>query len=432
MPSDTIEDINHVIAARKANELVSYKPGFWVNASLYVFLGMILLMTGAAFLIHTTDTIEAEVRLTSVNAPRPVAVQTESRLMKLLLQEGDSVQAGSVIGCLEATASAAVVLRLDAQIHCLQQSFHGEEGVLLHSVLSQHPDSLGELQHAWQLLMNQYLVYKSYSGDGFFTRKLLLLQKDILNKERLRERLKERRGLAGEDLILSEKTFAANTSLKNDKVLSEAEYRTEQSKLIGKKAALPEMESLLIANAMEADEKQKEILELEHTIQNQRLIFFEALHTFASALSEWKKLHLLIAPAAGRLAFPDFVQENQLLKLHQVVCFVKAANSSCIAEVLIPQKNFGKVAVGQRVQLYFRAYPYQEYGFVNTRIEFISGISSDSGYMAKLMFPGGLITSMHKRIPYRDDLKATGKIITRKTRLIDRLLNPLRSAMAAL
>lgn len=433
MPQDTVTDINSIIATRRANEMVSLQPGFWVNASLYVFGGMILLMLASAFLIPVTDAIEVEVKLTSVHAPKPVVVQEGRRLIKLLLHEGDSVRAGSVIGFLETTANAEVVMRLDSQIREMAEAFYHMDGVEeLPGMAAHETNSLGELQHAYQMLISQYLVYKSYSGNGFFVKKLALLQKDIVNKELLREKLKERQQLVNEDLVLTEKTFAANTRLKNDRVVSDAEYRAEQSRLIGKKVLIPELESLVISNSMEADEKRKEILELDYTMKSQKAIFYEALNSFASQLGEWKKLHLLIAPSEGVLAFPDFLQENQLLMPRQVVCFVKTAGSACFAEVLIPQKNFGKVALGQHVQLYFQAYPHQEYGFINTRIDFISGISSDSGFMAKLKFTDGLTTSLHKRIPYIDDLKASGKIIVRRTKLIDRLLNPLRNAMAAL
>ncbi|GGH62223.1 HlyD family secretion protein [Filimonas zeae] len=433
MPQDIVSDMDSIISARSANEMVSYQPGFWVNASLYVFGGMILLMLASAFLIPVTDAIEVEVKLTSVNAPKPVVAQEGRRLVKLLLHEGDFVQAGSVIGFLETTANAEVVIRLDSQIRRMADLFYQMDGEgKLPGIAAHETNGLGELQHAYQTLINQYLVYKSYSGDGFFVKKLALLQKDIVNRELLREKLKERQQLINEDLVLEEKTFAASTWLKNDKVVSEAEYRAEQSRLIGKKVVIPELESLLIANSMEADEKRKEILELAYTIQSQKTIFYEALNSFVSQLGEWKKLHLLIAPSEGVLAFPDFLQEHQMLMPQQVVCFVKTAGSSCFAEVLIPQKNFGKVAVGQSVQLYFQAYPYQDYGFINTHIAFISGISSDSGFMAKLKFTDGLTTSLHKTIPYIDDLKASGKIIVRRTKLIHRLLHPLRNAIAAL
>ncbi len=114
------------------------------------------------------------------------------------------------------------------------------------------------------------------------------------------------------------------------------------------------------------------------------------------------------------------MQENQQLQAGQVVCFVNPKSAAYYAAIYIPQANFGKVKLGQNVLLKFPSYPFQEYGTIKGKIDFISNISTDSGYLAKVVLPNGLITNYKKQIQFRDGLTAQGEIITQNMRLLQR------------
>ena len=211
-----------------------------------------------------------------------------------------------------------------------------------------------------------------------------------------------------------------NDTLKKYKIISDLEYRNEKSKLLNKALSLPQINSALITNETQQVEKLKEIKELENTIAQQQSIFQQALNTFKSQVDEWKKRYLLIAPENGILSYSGFIQENQQLKNGQTVCYINPGNTSYYAELTIPQSNFGKVKTGQEVLLRFNAYPDAEFGSVVGKVDFISAIPTDSGYLAKINLPNGLITIYKKQIQYRDGLTANGEIITENMRLLER------------
>jgi multidrug resistance efflux pump len=232
--------------------------------------------------------------------------------------------------------------------------------------------------------------------------------------------LLQQKELNVQDLDLSQKTFDANQSLKDDKVISDLDYRNEKSKLINKKLSVPQINSAIISNESQQNEKQKEIMELENTIVQQKSIFSQSLNTLKSQTDDWKKKYLLTAPTNGKIAFASFLQENQQLQLNQIVCFINPGNSEYYAEVYIPQTNFGKVKRGQKVLLKFPSYPFQEYGSIKGNIDFISNIGTDSGYLAKVILPNGLNTSYKKQLQFREGLKAQVEIITADMSLLQR------------
>lgn len=220
---------------------------------------------------------------------------------------------------------------------------------------------------------------------------------------------------------LAQKTFEMNEILKKEKVISELEYRNEKSKLLMKQMSIPQINEAIIANETQQNEKRKEIMELENTIAQQASVFQQALNTFKSAIDEWKKKYLLTAPVSGKINFVGFLQENQQLKANQTVCFINPGNSEYFAETFIPQENFGKIKRGEDVLLKFSSYPSHEFGSVTGKLDFISAIPSDSGYIAKIILPDGLMTNYNKEVQYREGLTAVAEIITRDMRLLERL-----------
>ena len=76
---------------------------------------------------------------------------------------------------------------------------------------------------------------------------------------------------------------------------------------------------------------------------------------------------------------------------------------------------------GMQVQLRFDAYPYEETGFVNGKLSYISKIASDSGFYARVSLENALVTNLKNQIPYKSGLHAKALVITKNQRLLQRL-----------
>jgi len=86
----------------------------------------------------------------------------------------------------------------------------------------------------------------------------------------------------------------------------------------------------------------------------------------------------------------------------------------------LQQFNFGKIYTGQAVQLRVNAYPYQEFGFIPGKLTYISTIPADSGFLATVELPRGLVTNYNRTIQYRSGLKLEAFVVTRDQRLLQR------------
>ena len=404
----------------EVDEIISHRPPWIVRWGTLLFLFFLSVIGIICWFINYPDIVTAQATLTSINAPKPVITTINGKLIKITVQENDTVKQNQVLGYLESTANHQEVLRLSENIDSIQLLLDNNYPEQIDRFCNLSENRLGELQLPYQTFSQAFLNFTGYLSNGFYLRKKSMLLKDKSNLEKLHANLLSQKELEKQDLELSQQSFDANQTLRDKKVLAELDYNDEKSKFINKKMSLPQIDNAIIGNESDQNAKQKEIAELDNTIMQQKSIFQQALSSLKSQVDEWKKQYLLIAPTGGKVTFVTLIQENQQLQSNQTICYVNPENSHYFAQLVIPQANLGKVAVGQKVLLKFSSYPFQEYGAVYGKIAFISNVATGNGYFAKVELQDGLKTNYGKQINYRDGLQGDAEIITKDLRLLER------------
>jgi multidrug efflux pump subunit AcrA (membrane-fusion protein) len=412
------------------DEIISKKPPFIVRWGTTGFFILLLLILLVSWFIQYPDIVTTKAKLTSLNAPKAIVTRTDGQLIKLSVKEGDRVYKNETIGYMESNANAETIIHLSGVLDSLQNALNNNKPELIKGFFSaaliKSQKELGELQQSYQAFIQSFVVFKSYLETGFYLQKKSLLKTDMERLRQLNVNLYQQKNLQEQDLSLSQQTFNASKQLREENAMSPLEYRTESSKLISKQMNIPQITTSILNNEAQQNAKKEEIMELDNQIAQQKSIFIQSLNTFISQVNEWKKKYLLISPVEGRIAFSDFIQERQQLHLNQTICYVNPDNSEYYAEVYIPQFNLGKVKKGQRVLLKISSYPFEQYGSLSGKIDFISTIPTDSGYLSKVILINGLTTNYNRTIQYREGLVAQGEIITQNMRLPERFFNGIR------
>ncbi|WP_147243523.1 HlyD family efflux transporter periplasmic adaptor subunit [Chitinophaga flava] len=401
-------------------EMLSANPGFLVRNGIGIFFGIITSLFALAWLVKYPDIVYGHAKMVGVNTPKLIVAKTSGKLVFLSNLNGKQVKKDEIIGIMESTAEASEVISLSQQIDSAIFYLQKKNYIRLNQLLQSDYSQLGEVQSAYRDFIHSYLQFRDYIQKGAFIQKRMLLGQELDNITHAHKNLFQQEQLYQEDTKLTQTTVDVNTQLLKAKVISELEYREQTSKLINKKLSLPQIKAALISNEREQIVKQKEIVELDNQIVMQQTIFLESLNNFKNDLAEWKRKFLLTAPVAGTLAYNGFIQENEHLQAEQHVAYVVPGNSAYYMQMVIPQENFGKVAVGQKVLLKFPSYQWEEYGSIQGKIGYISPIPTDSGYLAGIVLPDGLKTSYNKTLYFRDGLVARAEIITSDARLLER------------
>lgn len=397
----------------KPNKLARY--GTPITCILLLLIGI------GTWFVKYPETVSVRTKLVGSNAPKPLVAKQAARIIALAYKNGDKVSKGDLIGSLETTASIPEVLHLSQFADQLFDCLKVENITAVTQLMSTPFNHLGELQSAYQSLIQAYIPYRDYVAGNYVQQKKNLLMNDLKIIHRSRSVLREQESLNKEDLELSRTTLEKNRQLLKDNLISEEEYRSLSSQNIGKRLSEPQMKSGYINNETQINALQKEILEIDNQVVTQKALFQQAVFRLKSQVDEWKNNYLLIAAEDGVLNFTSFLQINQFVSAGKILAFVIPEHNTIYSETLIPQTNFGKVAKGQKVMLRFDAYPWQEFGTLIGTIDYISSVPQDSGYyLAKIALPQTLETNYKKGIPFQEGLIAQSEIITKDMRLTER------------
>ena len=415
------------LRAEEVQELLTRPPAGLLRWGTLVVLAVLLGVLAGAWLIHYPDLVHASFRLTSTNAPKAVLTRTDGKIVRLLVRDGQPVKQGELLAFLESTAHHADVLRLSAQLaQAWQTARRGNLEGIERLNLSRY-SQLGELQTAYQSFEQAHIQLRAYLANGFLSRKKAMLRQEITDLQALATNLHQQQQLQARDQTLAEEDYAIQQRLAEQKVIAALDLKHEESKAIARKLPFQQTASSLISNLTAQRAKDKEILDLDRQVAEERDKFLQALNTLQSAVDAWKLKYVLTAPVGGKLIFVGTVQENQAIALNQELFYVAPPNTSYIGELYIPQHNAGKVQEGQTVLIRFAGYPYQEYGAVRGHIMTISAIPyRDSVFLARVVLPDGLRTTYQKTLTQKTGMTATADIITNDTRLLEKLFYQLR------
>jgi HlyD family secretion protein len=220
------------LRSEAVSEIISNQPGFLIRYGISIFLIVLILIGVACWFIQYPNIVSANAKLTSINAPKAVITKISGKLILLKVKEGDRVNAGTIMGCMESIGNPQQVLQLLIDLDSIDYFLQHDAAGALSNYTQNKYIALGELQPAYQTFMQSFLTYRSYATGGFFVRKKQMLLTDENNLQQLNSKLQEQKTLTQHDLELEQKTMDANDYLLKEKVISPAEYRIEKSKLI--------------------------------------------------------------------------------------------------------------------------------------------------------------------------------------------------------
>lgn len=422
-PADTFVELR----SEEVQELLTHPPKWLLRWGVtVVFLVLVLIFVGA-WVVHYPDLVRASFKLTSANAPKAVLTRTDGKVIRLLAREGQTVKAGTPLAYLESTARHDQVLRLSRELaKAWAVASRGNLEALERLNLSNY-NQLGELQNAYQTFEQAQIQLRAYLANGFYSKKKIMLRQEVADLQALAGNLHEQHRMQARDMTLAQEDYDIQRRLADQKVIAPLELKREESKNIAHQLPYQQTASALIGNLTAQRAKQKEILELDRQVSEERDKFLQALNTLQSAADAWQVKYVLTAPVGGRVFFTGTLQENQAVALNQELFYVAPPTTDYFGELRVPQQNAGKVLVGQAVLIKFAGFPYQEFGAVRGQITAIADVPlKDSVFLAKVVLPAGLKTTYGKPLAYKTGMTASADIITKDSRLLEKLFYQLR------
>lgn len=411
-------------------DIITTVPSWILRWGITLFFTILVLLFSLSAFIRYPDIVKTQLKITSPDMPKQVVPKVTGKLVKLLINNNDLVKADQPLAYIESTASHDKVLLLLSQLKQIQAQVAQNKTIDRSLFTNASKYELGELQAAYQSFFQAYITYKSTVEDGFLLKKRTYLQQDAIALNKQTSQLHAEKQLQQRDFDLAEDEYNMHKKLEKEKVETQAELRQQESKYLSKKAPMIQTDQALIAASTNTLAKQKEIMELDNQVQEERSKFSQSLNSLISQTEDWRSKYILTASQAGRVTFAGIIQRNQVITAGQDIFYINAGNEQFFGEMNIPQDNLGKVKEGQEVLVKLRSYPFEEYGMLRGKISYLSDVPyRDSIFISKVIFKSKFASDMKRPVHLKQGMMADAEIITQDATILQRLTRNIVKVM---
>lgn len=413
--------------SEEVQEIITAVPSWILRRGITLIFAMLLLIVLLSAFIRYPDVVKTNLKINSLNAPKAVYVKQTGKIVTLLVKEGTLVKQKQPLAFMESTANHRDVLKLG---EALKQF----DGMLAKAGYVQDlvPKGLqlGELQSAFQGFYQQYLQYLAAQQGGYYLNRKKYLQQDLNEINKLKGQILAQQKIQEREYANVEEEYAAYKKLYQKGVVSNSEFKQQENKYLAGKYPLQQSQTALLNNNSSYAAKQKEILDIDHTIQEEQAKFVQALNNMITQTDAWINQYVLSAPVAGTIGYAGIVQENQTVNANQELFMINPANTGFFGEVQIPQYNMGKVRKGQRTLVKMKSFPFEQYGLIRGKIDYISEVAfKDSVFIAKINFERYENKDPEHKIVLKNGMQADAEIITEDSSLLQRFLRNITKMM---
>jgi len=293
---------------------------------------------------------------------------------------------------------------------------------------------LGTIQADYSIFLKAYRDYSEFRKLDYHQRRIVLLRSELVKQQELGRSLRERARIAEEEYNIAQRQANRDADLFEQSVVSQSDMEKSHAEMLVKKNQWQEIVSLIAQNNIDVGRIEEQIVDLELKQQEERARYIntleESYNNLQASIASWEQNYLLVAPVSGTVTFTRFWSENQNVKAgEKVLTIIPLESGSMVGRISLPMEGAGEVKIGDQVNIQFDNFPHLKYGMVEGNVSNKSKVPDDDYYMVEVELPRGLRTYYGKTITFSQNMQGDAEILTDKMRMIQRVLNPLKSAI---
>ncbi|MDP3642557.1 MAG: HlyD family efflux transporter periplasmic adaptor subunit [Bacteroidota bacterium] len=424
-------EINELeIHSEEIQELMGFIPKGVVRWGLTVIFLILSGIIIGSYFFRSPEIITAPIVLTTENPPLELLSKSTGKIDRLFVQDGQKLDAGTLVALINNPTSYQDYLLLKEGFLVGSDTSTWDQQVLTIELPDQL--TLGELQAYYSSFLKNRNSFKHYLKQKLIPKKIELLKRQIAKQIEYYQTQLRQRDIQLKDLSLSGKAFDRDSVLFNKQAVSESEYEKARQTLLVKKAvsigfdaSLKNTESSILQMRQNSVELQ---MQYEKELAQFRLDLDESKQNLENLMHQWEEKYLVTSPIVGKISYTSVWTENQEVKAGELIgTVIPQGDLTIIAKAIIPTAGFGKVEVGQRVNIKLSGFPYMQFGMLKGRIRSVSLVPESKGYVAEIELKEGMTTSYKENLKFIQQMDGTAEIVTKDLRLIYRFINPLRA-----
>ena len=413
----------------EVQEIMGRRPAWILRWGITIIILILLGIIVACYFIKYPQTVTAAITLTSDNPPSDLAAKATGILDSVYVSDGETIVKGRLLALIASAARYEDIVQAEDLLKA-GEPFSGKDIAGFYSL------RLGDLQQGWVEYLSVCSDYDDYLRIDQIGRKKALLAEQVRGAREYYGRLETQRELLAEDLKYEMRSLERDSVMFRENYISQAEYENALKSYLSKKNSLAGFDASMTSALLSRLQTEQQILELEtqkvmETSEYERRIA-QSRNTLLGQLALWKEQYAVIAPYDGVVSLQNVWGKGQRVSVGDIIASIAPSDgTTVIGRLKVPSSGFGKVEVGQEVNIRLYGFPYLEFGILKGMVASISSIpeSTQEGltYTVDVTLPDGLESTYHKVFPFVQNMDGSADIITDDMRLIEQFVRPIRS-----
>ncbi|RLJ33463.1 HlyD family secretion protein [Chryseobacterium sp. 7] len=396
----------------------------WGNTILLSFIIILLLIS---WFVKFPDIVSSQIIITTETPPQKLVAKNSGKIDAILVRDKEAVSKNTPLAVLENSASYKDVFLLKSIVDTINLDKSNFPFEKLKS------SQLGDVESAFSSFQKEYITNQlntnfkpyrvennaqSYEAIQLKERLSLLESQKSINESELKLKHSD---LTRSELLYKEGVISMQ-EIEKQRVLflqDQKNYKNVLSNISQLRSSINELNK---NNKVTIINESKENINLERNV-------LQSFYQLKKSIKDWELNYVLRSAINGRVNFLQLWSVNQSINIgDNVFSIIPIGGNQYIGKVKAPAQNFGKVKVGQTVNIKLANYPDQEFGILEGVIDNISLTpDKDGNLLLDVSLPKGLQTSYKKRIAFQQEMNGRADIITDDLRLLERLLYQFRS-----
>lgn len=406
------------------DDMMGNPPGWLLRSGIsLVFLATVGLLAMSWF-IQYPDRLVGQAVIQTEFPPVEVKAPTSAVVETLLVEQHCSVEKYQPLALLENPAKWEDIRRVQSLL---------EDPRLL-----KKPESLqlGSVQAAFANWKSEWNRYQQALQNPETAQKITALENEKEHLLTLNQSIGRRIQLYEQELGLIQKDLQRSQSLREIGAISEVELEQKTNTELQSRRQREQLRSESVQNQVRSEQLSNQIIEARQArslvLEEQKIRLDAARQQLESALEVWEQQYLIRATASGRIELDQSLVVGQYVNAGSrlLVISPEQENQRVVVRCVIPVQGVGKIAIGQSVQLELPAYPAEEFGALTGKVVELTEIpvtdqEKQLQYAVQVSLEQPFITNYGKEIPFQQNSTAQARIITKKRRLLHRILDQL-------
>ncbi|MFP3860387.1 MAG: HlyD family secretion protein [Bacteroidales bacterium] len=428
---ETNEAQNINLRSEEVKEILGRPPRWMIRWGITVIFIIIAGLIIGSWFFKYPDVVPSTITVTTENPPSPIISRASGKIEHLFVKDKQKVEKGQPLAVIEDAAHYKDVLSLENKIENFKSALRN--GNIKRADFN-FEYTLGDIQSYYASFLKRLEDYEHFEKLNYHSKKIASLKKEEERYRQHYQRLLNQREISKKEYELAKKQFQRDSILFERSVIPEAKYEQSETTLLQKRYALEQSEVSLSSARIQLSTIEENIIDLELKYEQQKntleVTLWEAYDNLKGAVSRWKRTFYMDAPITGKVTFTNYWSENQYVETGKRIMTVIPENEGeIIGKMTLPFQGAGKVKEGQTVNIRFANYPHMEYGMVKGVVRSISLVPEEQAYTVEVGLPDGLTTFYGEELEFSQQMQGTAEVITEDTRLLERIIRPLRFIM---